>query len=229
MHLRSTIRSLSSDLPVLSGTLLLYLAGRFEHFVRMAFQGLCDGFAARCQCFDDLPEKMRENLRQLTAEVCGSPSKFGFDSVQARAFLVNFANNITASGGLGQVITACFSVTQNNMTPGILADLYKRIGVGGLWSDLAKQAPLKTFLGISADGDTEREAKARLEELMGLRNQIAHPSATPTFPDPDKFDAFIGYVRILAETLTAVTHAGSSYYLCARWQLNHPKSSHAAR
>ena len=203
--LRDSIRGLNADLPVLSGTLVLYLAGRFEHFVRASFQGICDGMAAKCQTFQQLPERMRDNLRLLTAEVSLSPAKYGFDPVQARGFLVTFADKVRASDGVGSINSACLAITQNNMAPGVLSDLYKRIGIGGLWADLSKQASLKTYFEVDKDAYAEREAKAQLEELMSTRNQIAHPSGSPSFPDPDKVSQYIGFVRVLAQNLTAVS------------------------
>jgi hypothetical protein len=203
--LRDLVRALSPDLPVMSGTLLLYLAGRFEHFVRMSFQNLCEGLASKCHSYAELPDKMRDNLRVFTAEVNLNPRKYGFDEVQAIGFMTTLVANVTSSTSLGPINSSCLSVTQNNMTPGMLAELFSRIGVGKLWSEMGKQAALKVHLSVTSDAEAEREAKARLEELMSLRNQIAHPSGTPSFPDPDQVIAYVGFVSVLASVLTDVS------------------------
>lgn len=201
-ELRSLVRSLGVDLPVLSGTLVLFLAGRFEHFVRMSFESHCDSLALKCSSFAQLPTKMQASLRYHTAEVAIAPSKYGFDDVEVLGFIVALAGNISSADGLGSVNSACLSITQNNLAPQILADLYKRIGVVNLWQDLAKQARMKTFLELEKDTDSEREARSRLEELMTTRNQIAHPSGSPAFPGPEKVAGHIEYLDVLAATLT---------------------------
>lgn len=203
--IRTGIRAASADLPVVSGTLLLYLAGRFEHFVRLSFQSLSEAMASKCQRFDDLPEKMRVNLRTLTAEVNLNPRKFGFEELEALGFLSALAANLTATAGIGSINSSCLSITQNNMVPGILADVYGRIGLAKIWSELGKQAALKTHFATATDADAEKEAKARLEDLMTIRNQIAHPNGSPSFPDPDQVDAFVVFISILASVLTDVS------------------------
>ena len=200
--LRTTIRSLSPELAVLSGTLVLFIAGRFEHFVRLSFQTTCDSLAAKCSTFDELPEKMRKSLIFHTAEVVQSPGRFGFDGVQALGFISTLAANAAATTGLGQINSECLSITQNNMTPATVADLYKRIGITTLWVDLGKQAAMKIHFVVISDSEAESAARARLEELMSLRNQIAHPSATPAFPDPDKVLEYVTYVETFATVLT---------------------------
>jgi hypothetical protein len=202
--IRLTIRTLSPELAVVSGTLLLFLAGRFEHFARVLFETLCDGFAAKCQRFDQMPDKMRKSLVFHTADAVQSPARYGFDPVQVLGFITTLGANVVATSGLGQINSQCLSMTQNNLTPGVLTELYKRIGINNVWDELAKQASLKTYFGVLGDPDAGSNAKAMLEELMTTRNQIAHPSGNPSFPDPDKVQQFVDYVRVLASVLTDV-------------------------
>jgi hypothetical protein len=203
--LRDQIRGLSSELPMFSGTLLLYLAGRFEHFVRMSFQSICDGFGAKCTTFDQLPDRMKASLRLHSAEVVMNPSRFGFDEVEAMAFVVNLAGNYTAVDGLGTINSGCLSVTQNNMTPGTLSELYGRVGLKSTWPEMGKQAALKVFFECTSDSDAEKAGRAELEELMAARNQIAHPSGSPSFPDPTKVLRYVEFVEVLSGVLTEVS------------------------
>ena len=64
-----------ADMPILNGVLLLYLAGRFENFIREIFEDLSDSVAGECQEFKHLPRKMQDNLIKFTAEVISSPRK----------------------------------------------------------------------------------------------------------------------------------------------------------
>ena len=51
-------KELSTDIPILSGTILLYIVGRFENFVKSSFEALCDAIATKCNVFNDLPERI---------------------------------------------------------------------------------------------------------------------------------------------------------------------------
>jgi hypothetical protein len=199
--LRILSRNQSTDFPILAGTLTLYLAGRFEHFVRTALELTCDGYAVKCQKFSDLPEKMRNSLVSLTSTVLDSPTKYGFDEPRSYVFLSNLARNIEAVNGLGEINSACLSITTQNMNPGILADLFKRIGIQSLWSELGKQSQMKIYFELDRDQDVEREAKMLLENLMTTRNMVAHPSGSPEFPDTNKVLSYINFLKSLSTVL----------------------------
>jgi hypothetical protein len=205
LALRNQLRELAVDLPILSGTLLLYLAGRFEHFVRMSFQAHCDSLAEKCKRFDQLPSKMQNSLRAWTATVCIKPSKYGFDELEASGFITSLAANFAATEVLGTVNSACLSVTEGNMNPGTLAELYGRLAVSNLWSELSKQATLKAYLEVEKDQDAEKQAKTRLEDIMRIRNQIAHPSGSPVFPGAEQVASAVEYLAVLAGTLTGIS------------------------
>ena len=203
--LHSSIRSLSRDFPVLAGTLLLYLAGRFENFVRNAFESVCDMYAAKCTTFDELPDKMKQSLISFTAETLASQKRYGFDHyTQVYSFIVNLSANIQAKAGLGPINSACLSVTDHNMNAKMLAELYQRVGINALWEEIGKQAKIKIHFETGRDADAATNAQSVLNEIMNIRNQIAHPSTTPTFPDPDKVMRYAEFLRVLAEVLTEV-------------------------
>jgi len=204
MQIHAKEKSLSTDIPILSGTILLYIVGRFENFVKISFESLCDAIATKSKTFNDLPEQMRKNIISLTAEVMAHPSRYGFDDVEVQTFIQNLSDNMQASQGMGRINSACLSITEQNMRPGILAELYKRVGINSLWLEVSKQSKLKVFFEESNDQQVERYAKGMLEEIMSIRNQIAHPSAIPTFPDGKKIKNYINFFVLLSELLIDV-------------------------
>lgn len=204
LTLRTSVRAQGNEFPILSGTLLLFVAGRFEHFVRMAFEALCEAFAAKCNKFEQLPEKMRSSLVQWSAEVLSKPSKYGFDEIRTQAVVHNLSGNLNGVSGVGAINANCLSITEQNMHPGVLSELYKRIGIQSLWPELSKQARLKMYFELERDADVERSAKAALENLMTERNAVAHPNSSPTFPDVERVRQHVAYLRVLAEVLTEV-------------------------
>ncbi|MDU1036990.1 MAG: hypothetical protein E7A30_12660, partial [Staphylococcus sp.] len=66
-------RSNHSNLTILNNTLLLFIAGRFESFVRDTFEELCKNIVAMTDKFAYLPKEMRENLIKYTSEIISNP------------------------------------------------------------------------------------------------------------------------------------------------------------
>jgi hypothetical protein len=212
LEIREKIRQRAVDFPILSGTLVLYLAGRFEHFVRMLFEALCDSYAAKCDKFDQLPEKMRKSLIASTAQVVGNPSRYDYDDVKVQAIIGNLADNMKAENGIGAINSSCLSITEQNMHPGMLKDLYSRIGVTNIWGEISKQVRMKMYFELDKDSDVERAAKTTLENLMTLRNNIAHPSSSPTFPGPTVVSDYVAFLRVLSHVLTEITQFQSTIF-----------------
>ncbi|HEU4454037.1 MAG TPA: HEPN domain-containing protein [Longimicrobium sp.] len=212
LEMRDKIRSLATDFPILSGTLLLYLAGRFEHFVRMLFETLCDSYAAKCDRFEQLPEKMRKSLVSYSAEVIANPNRYQYDEVAIQVVIKTLADNMAAEGGLGAINSRCLSITEQNMHPGMLKELYNRIGISNIWSEISKQARMKMYFELDKDADVERAARSTLENLMNLRNQIAHPSSSPSFPGPEVVEEYVRFIRVLSEVLIEISRLQSAVF-----------------
>jgi hypothetical protein len=203
-RLRLAVREQRTDFPLLTGSLLLYLAGRFEYFVRACFEALAGALADKCERFGDLPEAMQSQLLRMTGEALRNPSRYGFDEIEVRGFVSNLAENLAAETGIGLINARCLSVTDQNIWPETLADLFKRVGVTKLWEDIGKQAAMKVHCEIEAEQQVAREAKTRLSRLMTDRNQIAHPTGTVTFPDTDALGEHIRFLRALARVLADI-------------------------
>src|SRR5947207_6445581 len=112
-------------MPILTGTLLLYLAGRLENFVKETFEDLCDGLVSECGDFTHLPKPMQENLVRFTAEVIASPRKFGHAENGVIAFVNTLADNLNRRP-LNGVNSKCLSITTENMWPDTLNEMFVR-------------------------------------------------------------------------------------------------------
>ena len=200
-QLREDVRKSSALFPVLSGTLLLYISGRFENFTRMTFETLCDMYAGKCKKFDELPEKMQSGLVYYTSLVMPNPKKFGFDSIQVSTFIKNMSNNMSAEKDLGDINSKCLSITEANMGSAMLHDLFSRVSITTLWQEIGKQATLKMYFETSVDADASTKAKKVLDDIMGIRNKIAHPNGESEFPDASAVLKNIEYLKILASEI----------------------------
>lgn len=202
VSLHTQAGNVRTDLPVLSGSLQLYLSGRFEYFVRQVVEAVAEEIASHVRQYSELPENLRQQLRALTLEVVQAPRRYGYDEAEADSLLAQFVAVFSGATPPTEIGAEVLSLTDSNMKDRILADLMKRVGMSDFWREVGKQAPVKMFLNKATDGETTAAAQSRLNQIMEERNQIAHPTADTQFPDPDKVLSHVEFLRVLATTTT---------------------------
>lgn len=189
-----------TDLPVLSGSLQLYLAGRFEYCIRQVVEVVADEIGNRATKYMDLPESIRSELKARTVEIIQNPRRYGYDEGQADALLSALAASKETTKPPVTISSSVLSLTDSNMKDRVLSDILKRVGMQEFWSSVGKQAAMKLELEKSTDGETTKEAQARLNAIMDERNQVAHPTASTVFPDPDQALKAARFLKTLAST-----------------------------
>lgn len=184
VSLHGEASSVRTDLPLMAGAILLYAVGRFEYFVRQCVEGVVDGLTAKVASFSQLPNNLQKAYKEQTLTIAQSPRKYDYDEVRVDTILAQLvsckqgANPVTVSA---EVV----SITESNMRPEILSELLKRVGITDFWRTVGKQLPVQILLSESDEGGCSKAAQSRLTDLMNLRNQIAHPTGSTTFPSPE--------------------------------------------
>jgi hypothetical protein len=206
-RLHEAAQAAFTEMPILNGVLLLYLAGRFENFVRELFEDLSDNIAGQCGQFAHLPRKMQENLTKFTAEVIANPRKYGQGENGVIAFISTMADNLNGRP-LAGVNSKCLSITSENMWPDTLAEVFARIGADKVWERLGQQASVQRFFHVGQPDRATSEARKFLTEFMTLRNQIAHPSGALIWPGVEHTLRHIEYCDVMARALEDI---------CAVW------------
>lgn len=190
-----------TDLPLISGSLLMYLAGRFEFYVRQLVEVTAEEMARKVDSYLDLPEKYRHNLKKQVLEIAQNPSRYGFDNVGAEGHLKDFTALLNSKYDPNHVSSALLSLTEANLKSRVLTDITKRLGMKDLWKEVGKQASLKLALDTATDGETTAEAMSKLDSLMDDRNALAHPTDGMTFPDPEKVIETAKFIKAFSQSL----------------------------
>jgi len=175
-----------TDLPIMTGSLLMYMAGRFEYFVRQLVEITAEEMASSVDSYQKLPDKFRNHLKSQTIEVLQNPRRYGCDDLIADGYLKDFSTLLDGSYDATKVSVSLLSITDANLKSRVLADIAKRLGIETVWKDIGKQALMKLALETASDGETTKEAQVKLDELMEERNSLAHPTGDMTFPSPEK-------------------------------------------
>ena len=201
VHLKS--REANVGMVFIPGTIVLYLGGRFEYFVKTLFEELSMSIAIKCTKFDYLPKEYKENLISLTSEVIKSPAKYGHGENGVKTFITNLSDNINGSL-ITDINTKCLSITSENMRPQILSDLFSRIGVKEIWVKLGQQARLQSFFETADSSKAQKDATKCLNDFMDIRNKVAHPSGSFQWPDTKTVMHYIEYFEMLAKQICDV-------------------------
>lgn len=203
-------QEIRTDLPILSGSLLLYLCGRFEYFVKELVGTIVDDLVDKAARYEELPEALRKEYITRTLAINLNPGRFNYTSATASALAAELTNNVAGKNddtSSLRVDAATITITESNMNSGTLVDLFKRVGIVRLWDTLGKQLSLKTYLGEVTDDGCKKAAEARLEDIMKERNKVAHPTGTTVFPDAKAVEDIAEYFRVLAQVLVELALA----------------------
>ena len=198
--LQQQVRENSRGVVILKGTLVLYLAGRFEIFVRNLFEECSIRFANQKGSYSKLPEKMQTELLKKTTEVLLNHKKFGFSIQDRNLFLKNLSDNVN-NNNIQNINSQCLSITNTNMRPDVINDMYKVIGINNIWNEIGKQTNVKTFFGSGNDQVVTRQAKELLNKIMDIRNDIAHPSESITWPGFSDIRKYCTYFDLISNQL----------------------------
>ncbi|NBB52643.1 hypothetical protein GVN24_30650 [Rhizobium sp. CRIBSB] len=199
LHVESKERR--TDMPIISGSLLLYTAGRFEYFVRQIVEAMTDEIAEKTSDFKKMPPSIQKAIKQKTLEIAQNPRKYGHDESSSEILLEQLVQNIKGTGGKVSINSTVISITEANMRPTVLADLLKIVGILDFWREIGKQTPVKLALETKTEPETTAEAQKILNTIMEERNQIAHPTGTTTFPDTDQVLKFATFLKLLAANI----------------------------
>lgn len=202
-ELHSTSRSNHSNLVILNGTLLLFITGRFESFVRETFEEYCKNLTDRVERYSELPKEMREGLIKYTSEVISNPRRYGHADNGVKSFVRIMHNNLHDETPV-EINYKCLSITSENMRPDVLSDLFKRAGVKNLWDKLAQQSNFQLFWGSNDVASVRKQSEAYLNSLMETRNSIAHPSTSITWPDSDAIEKALNFFMTFGTVLIGV-------------------------
>ncbi|WP_024299413.1 HEPN domain-containing protein [Methylomicrobium lacus] len=200
-ELQNLSRENHANLVVLNGTLLLFMVGRFESFVRSTFEELCINTAEKAERFTYLPKEMRESLVTYTAEVISNPRKYGHADLGVRNFVRVLSDNLSDNKELTEINSNCISITSENMRPTVLSDLFKRVGIKNIWEKISQQAKIQIFFETHDASKAKKDIERYLGELMDKRNSIAHPSSSFTWPDHDYVQRTAEFLKVLGTVL----------------------------
>ncbi|MDH1505382.1 hypothetical protein N5I20_09965, partial [Aeromonas caviae] len=160
LHEASKLRR--TDLPVLSGSLQLYLAGRFEFCIRQIVETVSDEISSKVTKFTELPDVIQSELKTRTLEIAQNPRRYGYNDTMVDSLLASLVASKEVVSGPVIIKSSVLSLTDSNMKDRVLSDILKRVGVQDFWREIGKQATVKLELETSTDSETTAKAQSKL-------------------------------------------------------------------
>jgi hypothetical protein len=204
LNLSNIAPRVRTDLPILAGSLVMYLCGRFEYFARDLVIAVVDELSSRASSFDEFPEKLKKQIRESSLMVAQNPERHNFTDSDVKQILINLADMLAQKPGISFVRSDVLTITDTNMNGRTLAEIFRRVGVEDLWKNIGKQAQLKIFLSQAEDGTCTAEAQHQLDRYMTIRNGLAHPTAATVFPDSEQVRDMCEFFDVLGKVLVDV-------------------------
>jgi len=185
------------------GILMLYVAGRFENFVRTVFEETSTEVAKAHSSFKELDKNFQKSLINDTSKVISNPRKYNHGEGARDTFIRNLYNNIHQNK-LNVINYQCLSFTETNMRVDAISDLFKKINYSKIWDDISDQANLRGFFDGVDSGKTMSESKNLLNLFMDMRNGLAHQSDTITWISSKEAINYIDFFIELGRAISCV-------------------------
>jgi len=196
------------DQNVIRGSLILYSFGRFEMFVKQLIEDMCIRYIKKVKEFEKLPNDLKKNLIKYTGIVLQNHNKFGYTSININQFISTLNDNINNIQPIDRVNTECLVITEENMRLDVISSLFNRIGAKNVVIKLSEQALVLSFFETDKPEQAANEIKNILNKIVDIRNSIAHP--VPSFTWPSKEDV-LKYVKFMEKCGQALDEVSEIY------------------
>lgn len=195
------VDSARNGMAKIPGIFVLYIGGRFEDFVKTIFEEFSIKFAKKYTEYEKLPSKFKTAIINDTSQVISSPKKYGYRDGMQKVFITNLFNNVI-NDDFTNINHQCLSITEGNMRPEVLSDLFSKLAIKDIWTTIGQQTSIKTLFETVEAGFASNSAKKYLEDFMTKRNQVAHPSGgSLTWPSYDDVIKDIEFFKVLSTIL----------------------------
>lgn len=185
------------------GTIVLYLGGRFEYYIKSIIEELASSIAIKNKFYSKLPKDLRESLISMTSDVMKNPRKYGHAENGCKSFIKILSDNISEKE-ITEINAKCVSITSENMRASILEELFLRIGAKDIWKKIGEQSQIQLYFDTDNADNARKEAMKFLNDFIDLRNKVAHPSSSFSWPDTKSVANYIEYFKILGKVIVDI-------------------------
>ncbi|MBD3842937.1 MAG: hypothetical protein IE909_13860 [Campylobacterales bacterium] len=201
VELHPLVDTARNGMAKIPGIFILYIGGRFEDFVKTIFEEFSIQFAHKYPNYQALPSKFKTAIINDTSQVISSPKKYGYRDGMQKTFIENLFKNVIQDD-FTTINHQCLSITEGNMRPDVLSDLFSKLAITEIWTTIGQQMSIRNWFETTDIVFASNSAKKYLDDFMTQRNQVAHPSGGSfTWPSYDDVIKHIDFFKVLSPVL----------------------------
>ena len=204
-ELKENYTTLQIDQNIIRGSIILYSVGRFESFIKELIEDMCKRFIVKVGTFENLPKNLKQNLVVYTGMVIQNPRKYGHAEGGVKTFISTMSSNLNNMTPLDRINTECITITDANMRPDIINELFSRVVAEKPLEKLSSQAAVLSYFGTADQNSSLSSIKTKLNILIDLRNTIAHPAPSITWPAKEEITDYISFLMLVGKGLDEIT------------------------
>lgn len=183
--------------PSLNGSVLL-LAAALEQFTSNTIIEYAANLPKVIPNYEDLPKSVRSANEELTGQAL-STHRTWFADYDRRRFVENLTR--CNAGDVPYVLNGeALALQGRNLRAGNLRDLFSRLGISDVWNLAGCTKVLKDWSGSQSTESTNSLAKNKLNELIDVRNQLAHGFGSSN-PGPNDVNSYLQFIQALSKSL----------------------------
>ena len=198
------------EIPVLRSMLLFRLCAEFEQVILSLTKEFAIAWCDGLEQGSKVPSNLQKALEGKLKKVMASPSRYGFSYEKVSEYLSSQIE-ISSRKGLpsdeqrakAYIVFDLLVVTDSNLRFDILNQCLKPFCKE--WADrVVQQNSVKEFFGETEDQLCRELLKKQLNNLMDVRNFLAHPISTNgAFPDGDKIRESVEFLAVLVPAINS--------------------------
>jgi len=125
------------------------------------------------------------------------------DGSQRLEAITGYLDNGYKLSGL-EFLTELNGNSFEEITPTTQRSLFSRVGAAKIWERLGQQSQVQLHFEENNADRATKEARAKLNEFMDLRNKVAHPSGEMTWPGIGDAKEYIDFCEVLGSAIDGI-------------------------
>lgn len=191
--------------------LFLLAWGMFESFVKASLKEVLNKIVDERGSVDKLPKPFRKRWEEYALKMLNNPnfgpfrpytSQGGGSGAPVSPQVVSLAGQLHSyyrRDNALQLDCDVALVTESNMDPRLILELFRLVEVDNLWDNIRAQTYVQSY--FQQTSVSKGDITSKLEDIKALRNQFAHPVEESSYLSADSVKEYLEFILVLSQAM----------------------------
>lgn len=191
--------------------LFLLAWGMFESFVKASLKEVLNKIVNERGSVDKLPERFKKRWEEYALKMLSNPNSGLFKSYASQGGesgasvspqVVSLAGQLHSyyrRDNALQLDCGVALVTESNMDPRLIFELFRLVEVDNLWDNIRAQTYVQSY--FQQTSVSKGDITSKLEDIKALRNQFAHPVEESSYLSADSVKEHLEFILVLSQAM----------------------------